>query len=321
MHLSRQPSIAVIGDINADLTLTVLSYPAQGDDVAAQAMRWGSGGAALNMAAMFVRLGAQTQLIGRVGSDNAAMIALHIARDTGVDLACVQHDQHAATGICTAVVGPDGQRTFFTYRGANLLLDLDRNALAAIDTCGLLAITAYALLEPQQRASALRAIDYATARGIPLLLDLCLPAARLCADQINELLPQIWLLTMNEAELYTLLPGQTMDQAISTLLHTGVQHVVVKRGNQGCSAYTDGQYLDLLPPAVVAFDTNGCGDAFAAGYAFALLRGADLSACAQLGNLLGALTATRPGSADALPTRAEILKHLDVRLHTLLTKE
>jgi ribokinase len=321
MHIPRQPPIAVIGDINADLTLTVPTYPAQGDDVAAQAMRWGSGGAALNMASMFARLGAQAQLIGRVGSDNAAMIALHVARDAGVDLSCVQHDQHEATGICTAVVGPDGQRTFFTYRGANLLLELDSNALAAIEACELLAVTAYALLEPQQRASALHAISCAAAHGIPLLLDLCLPAARLCAAEIDKLLPQLWLLTMNEAELHTLLPGQSTIQAIETLLRAGVQHVVVKRGSQGCSAATEGQLLDVLPPAVDAFDTNGCGDAFTAGFAWGLMCGADLSASANLGNLLGALTAARPGSADALPTRPEILQYLDLRLHTLLTNE
>jgi ribokinase len=57
---------------------------------------------------------------------------------------------------------------------------------------------------------------------------------------------------------------------------------------------------------VAALDTSGCGDAFVAGFLLARLSGAPLAQCATLANALGALTATRPGAADALPTRDEL---------------
>jgi ribokinase len=318
--MNNQPVI-VLGDINVDLTMQVPLYPNQGEDVAAQSLRWGSGGAALNMATMFARLGAPTQLIGRVGNDAPAAIALAMARSAGVQLPMVQHDPVAPTGICTSIVGPEGQRTFFTHRGANILLELDQFALQQIAASKLLVITAYALLEPQQRNAALLAINQAKVYSVPIVLDLCLPAVRNCGPLIDELLPDLWLLTANEAELQALLPGQSLSQASETLLLAGAQHTVIKRGKQGCNIIVRGSRLLVLPPAVNALDTNGCGDAFVAGYSWALLRDAELPACAALGNLLGALTATRPGSADALPTHAEILKHLDYRYHYLLTEE
>jgi ribokinase len=318
--LLPQPVI-VLGDINVDLTLQVPLYPLQGDDVAAQSLRWGSGGAALNMATMFARLGAFTHLIGRVGTDLPATITLQFAQQAGVHIQLIQQDPHVPTGICTSVVSPEGQRTFFTHRGANVHLEADQLLLQHIAASKLLVVTAYALLESKQRNTALLAMSHAKAHRVPIVLDLCLPAARNFSTLIGELIPDLWLLTLNEAELQALLPGQSLNQASDILLRAGANHVVVKRGNQGCNIIVGGSRLIVLPPAVNAFDTNGCGDAFVAGYSWALLHDAELPACAALGNLLGALTATRPGAADALPTRDEIMRNLDYRYHYLLTEE
>jgi ribokinase len=310
--------VAVIGDINVDLSFALPVFPREGDDIPATGLRWGSGGAALNMAVALSRLGASVRIISRVGNDPAASVALRVARAAGLDLSALQTDETIATGLCGVVVSPTGQRTFLSFRGANVYTDPSAIQAGALAGCNLILIGGHTLLEDSQRTTAVSAITWANQNQIPVALDLCLPAIRTARRLISGILPQLWLLSMNEDELRTLLPGQSRNQALEVLRNAGPTYTVVKRGAQGCSVISDLGRFDVLPPAVNVIDTNGCGDAFSAAFAWALLCGADPSGAAVLANVLGALTATRPGSADAVPSRSEIAERLDYGLHYLL---
>ncbi|NTW01004.1 MAG: carbohydrate kinase family protein [Oscillochloris sp.] len=318
MQEEHTPIIAVIGDINVDLSFALPSFPQEGDDTPATALRWGSGGGGLNVAVALAQLGAHVQLIGRVGADPAANVALRTAQRAGVDLSLLQTDPEIATGLCGVMVTLGGQRSFLSFRGANIHCDTSTIHRSALTKCAMLIVSGYALLEDPQRAAAIHAFELAAAYHIPCVLDLCLPAIRLVRRLIANLMPQLWLLTLNEDELRALLPGQSIQQSLDTLIGTGLRAVAIKRGAQGCSVAYDATRLDMLPPAVTVVDTNGCGDAFTAGFAWALLCGGDLPDCAALGNVMGALAAARPGAADAVPTRAEIRSRLGQQFQYLL---
>jgi ribokinase len=311
-------TILVLGDANADLSAAIPRFPAEGDDSPITALGWGSGGGATNVAAALALLGAPVRLLARVGRDPAAEIALRAARTAGADLTAVQVDDALATGLCFAAVSPGGERTFFSYRGANVSFEFGPAQASQLDGARWLHISGYALLEGRQRAATLALIAAAGARDIPISLDVCLPQLRAWRDQTIALLPRLRILFTNAPELAVLTAKSEQNEgpanlvsdpgalAIEPLLRQGVGAVAVKLGSRGCLIASINTRHHAPAFVVDALDTNGCGDAFVAGYLFAYLRGAAVEHCAALANAIGALKATRQGAAEALPDRATL---------------
>ncbi|HEX9438897.1 MAG TPA: carbohydrate kinase family protein [Roseiflexaceae bacterium] len=299
-------SILVVGDANADLSAAVNRFPHEGDDLPIAALEWGSGGSGANVATALALLGAPVQLLARVGRDPAAEVALRVARAAGVNLDAVQRDDSLATGLCFAAISPGGERTFFSYRGANVNLDLGSGVKALVNDAAWLHIAGHALLEGAQRD----AIDWLRAEAADhpnsISLDLCLPLLRERREEILKLLPSISVLFANEIELDSLFPGVAYAAALEQAIRSNVHLAVLKLGPRGCLIVGDG--LRHAAPAfpIEAIDTNACGDAFVAGFLHAHLRGEPPDACAVLANAMGALTATRHGAAEALPDRTRL---------------
>src|SRR5215213_6834466 len=309
-------TILVLGDANADLSAALPHFPAEGDDSQITTLGWGSGGGATNVTAALALLGAPVRLLARVGSDPAAEIALRVARAAGADLTAVQIDAALATGLCFAAVSPGGERTFFSYRGANVSFEFGPEQARQLDCARWLHISGYALLEGRQRSATLALIDAASARDIPISLDVCLPQLRAWRDQTLALLPRLSILFTNQPELALLLAkpvasalatdrlGDVDDLAVEALLQQGSGTIAIKLGSRGCLIAGTGTRHYAPAFTIDVVDTNGCGDAFVAGYLFAHLRGAAVEQCAALANAIGALKATRLGAAEALPDRS-----------------
>ncbi|MEO7329732.1 MAG: carbohydrate kinase family protein [Minicystis sp.] len=311
-------SILVLGDANADLSAPLDAFPHEGGDAALRDLTWGSGGAGVNVATALALLGASARLLARVGVDPAGPLALAAAVRAGVDLSLVQRDPVRSTGLCFAAVSPGGERTFFSHRGANVALQLPERdrVLEGIDhvhVCG------HALLEGAQRGAAIKLIDEAWQREIPVSLDLCLPLCRSEADLVLALAPKIALLTGNEAEIALLAPismdheddATPLERAITALERREVPRLVVKQGARGAT-FVEHRTRTRVPAfAIDAVDTTAAGDAHVAAVLGALGNGASLDTAVVRGNAVGAITTTRLGAAEALPTNAELHAFLD----------
>jgi len=310
----------VVGDTNADLCASLERFPFEGDDAAITTLGFFSGVTAANVAVGYAHLGGKTRLLTRVGKDPSADVAVRAAKETGVDLSFVQYDGTLATGLCLAAISPQGERTFFSYRGANVTLELP-NIDRVFQDVRSLHLSGHALLDGAQRTTALTLLDEANRRGISTSIDLCLPLIRKRPQEIVTLAPQLSIIFANTRELGLLgtslgLPGkdsEIVDATLSTLTNAGASLVVAKRGAAGSLVAQGSSRIAVPPFHVTAIDTTGAGDGFVAAFLFVLHRRGPPETAAQIGNVVGALVASRSGAAEACPTREEVYAALASR--------
>jgi sugar/nucleoside kinase (ribokinase family) len=250
-----------IGDLLMDITIVPEARLRVDDDNPA-GVSLGGGGQAANFCAWAANLGEPARLVARVGDDNAGHLLVAEMEAMGVDVRAVWATE--PTGAIAVLVGPDGERTMFTQRGASVGMHADDLRSEWFGGVRLIHVPAYSLFEEPLAEAARAAIAMVRSGSGVLAVDLSSVAglqaygpARMARDLI-ELAPD--LLFATQAEAATL--GVPMER-ISKL-------PVVKLGSSGCRVLG---YI-VTPPPVDEVDATGAGDALAAAFCSAYLRGA-----------------------------------------------
>jgi sugar/nucleoside kinase (ribokinase family) len=89
--------------------------------------------------------------------------------------------------------------------------------------------------------------------------------------------------------------------------------VAVKLGGDGALAQKGRQRFTSPPFQVDFVDPVGAGDSFDAGFIHQYVRGANVQACLDYGNLAGAFSTTRSGGTEAFRDREGVRSFFDAR--------
>jgi sugar/nucleoside kinase (ribokinase family) len=251
--------VVTLGDLLLDVIVRLREPLATGADADAETLT-SPGGQAANVGAWVVALGGEARCVARRGDDptGTALAADLVAR--GVELV---GPATGTNGVVVSIVGPDGERTMASDRGAAVLLeaaDLDPAWFA----CDCLHISGYALLASPIDSAARRAAELARADGALVSVDLS-AWTRIRAHGAERFRSQLEVLAPdtvfgNEAEWEEIGPVGTTR--------------VVKRGASGFDVVRGEATERCHAPDVSVVDTTGAGDALAAGF---LVAGAELA--------------------------------------------
>jgi len=303
--------IVVVGSLNVDVSLRVPRFVRPGETLRASGLEIGAGGKGLNQAVAAARLGGRVRMVGRVGADPFAGIALAALREAGVDATHVDALAGARTGLATITVDEEtGQNQIAVAGGANHQVTVDhvRDAVSAFRAAAVLLIQ---LELPPATVDA--ALELARASHVRTVLD---PAP--LRELAPETLARVDVLTPNEGEAESLSGVRIRDVESAAAAASALQErtrgdVVVTLGAQGCVwAHATG-FEHVPAPAVRALDTTGAGDAFNGALAVALARGEPLSRALRHAVRAGSASTLRRGAAAAMPTAAELLALPEVR--------
>jgi ribokinase len=271
--------IAVFGSLNHDITVTVPHMPTSDETLRASGMAEFCGGKGFNQSVACARLGATTDMIGRVGSDGAGALLTGALDRNNVGRAHVALD-HERTG--TALITTDHRDvTIVIVAGANGSVSA-ADAEAAHDV---LAASNVLLLqgEVSHEAAAHAARIVRAGGGIVVF-----SPAPVHADS-GLVLPHASYVIANRGEAAAL----GLRSSRTTIITQGKDGALV------------GDVVVPVFPTTVA-DPTGAGDAFTAAFAVAIAEGADVVNAARFGCAAGSWAVRIAGAEPSMPTRAQV---------------
>jgi sugar/nucleoside kinase (ribokinase family) len=256
---------------------------------------YSTGGSAANATYNAARLGLRTTFLGKLGNDDLARIYRHSFESARVDGRRFKHGS-VANARCLALVTPDAQRTMRTHLGAAMTLAPEEISAADFQGCRHAHIEGYLVFN---RALAETVLASARSAGCTTSLDLSsFEVVNASRDWLLAQFKQgIDVVFANEDEIRALFPHRKADYAALAreLADLGVL-AAVKVGKDGAWIAHEDQLHRIGPVAVAdVIDTNGAGDAWAAGFLYGHLRGWPLPAAGNLASLIGAETVMHMG--------------------------
>ncbi|MGL5979130.1 MAG: carbohydrate kinase family protein [Erysipelotrichaceae bacterium] len=283
-----------------------------------------AGGAPANVAASATRLGQAACFLGHLGSD-AFGDYLH----SMLDSYAIDTSLCSVGGVTTvALVGIDahGERSFAFLRGSDAMYDSKQIILPKFDQQDVVHFgSATAYLDGALKTSYSHVMELAKQQGAWISFDPNYRDALILEEMEDDYrswcksyIAQADLVKVSEEELNLLTKETDVTQAVAILHTWGARMVCVTQGKSGTYLSGLGQTQQVSSISIKQIDTTGAGDAFIGALCSQLLehnQPTTLSfdhwvSMVHYANIVGALTCTRHGAMEAIPTKAEVETYL-----------
>ena len=321
-------AIALAGNIVVDSIKSIDQYPGKLELTAIKRVERSLGGAVPNVGMDLARLDPALPLkaVGFAGADDNGAYALDtLSRWPSIDLSDVRRaGLNSFTDVMT--VESTGERTFFTFKGADSLLTPDTIPLEKLD-CDILHV-AYALLldgldapDAEYGTGMARVLAGAQARGIRTSLDVVSENSGRYARIVPPALQYTDYFSVNEMEAgrTTGIPltedgrliRENLKPALERLKAMGVRRwAVIHTPALSCGLDERGEYVEAetlrLPEGFIK-GSVGAGDAFTAGLLLRAWQNAPLREALETANAAAALSLSTPGATEGMKTLEETL--------------
>ena len=294
------------------------------------------GGSSCNIAFGCSRLGLKSAMLTRVGDEHMGRFVREELARGGVDVSHVVTDPDRFTGL--VVLGIKDRDTFplifFRKDCADTAIEASDVSAEFIAASKSLLITGTHFSTPNTYAASVKAIEYAKAAGVKVIVDIDYrpvlwgltslgdgETRYIDSDTVSAHLQTIWpdcdLIVGTEEEMHIAGGSSDTIAALRRIRSLSDATLVLKLGDRGC-AVLDGDIpvnaediSVFAGPEVEVLNVLGAGDAFMSGFLRGWLRNEDHESCAAYANACGALVVSRHGCSPAIPTAEELDHYLD----------
>jgi ribokinase len=210
----------------------------------------------------------------------------------------------SSTGIAVVNVDSSGRNNIVVFPGANDLLkpQLIMENLEEIFNFPII------IAQLEIPVSTIRTIAQQKSKKNIFVLN---PSPVDLLEDYADILEKVDILLPNEIELSQLSGKRTgnldeVKKAASTVLKTGVKNIVITMGDKGVMVINQKFEKYIQAEKIEAVDTEGAGDIFAGAFTYFYARTYDILKSSRFANKIAAISVTRYGAQNSIPTSEEI---------------
>ena len=303
---AKKPRIVVFGSLNFDYVMWAARLPKKGETIRGNRFGTFIGGKGANQAVQAARLGAQTYMIGRIGSDIMGESVMKSLLSNGVKTDYLKIDPEKGTGTACIMVDDQGENYLMITSEANgncQKWDLD-DAIEVIKSADVLITQLETTMEMAKYA-----LELAKDNNVKTILN---PAPTVEVPKSIFEIADIITPNETEAEFHSGI-RQTADlnewsnKVYEKFRCFGVEEMIMTLGKKGAFIGTENEKTIINAySGINAVDSTAAGDSFNAALAVALAEGKTLGDAVRFANAAGALTVSAAGAQSSLPSRQEV---------------
>lgn len=282
-----------------------------------------AGGAPANVAAAITKLGGVASFFGKVGSDAFGRFLIQEMTAHGIDCRYVVQDQSLPTTLAFVSLKADGERDFEFFRGADGHLRYDEIDPTVLRKYGLYHFgSATALMNGILHATYMALLRFAKGSGKVVSFDpnyrnlLWKEDTAIFVDRVKECLKYVDFIKLSDEEAHLIFGEKTYDAIAEDVHQYGVKALAITCGKEGTYLSVSGQHDMVGSISVDAVDSTGAGDAFIGAMLYQLALADDsqqdlssmetMKAYTAFSNKVGAITCTKFGAMEAMPTLEQL---------------
>ena len=304
----KSPQITVVGSNMIDMVTNINRMPRKGETIEAPYFDMGFGGKGANQAVAASLLGADVNMVTRVGDDIFGSEVKKNFESYGINTSYIEVAKGISNGVAPIFVDQDGNNYILIVKGANLYIKKEdvQRAKPQIEKSDLVIMQLEIPIE-----TVYFTINLCNNLGVPVILNPA-PGAHLNFEIIKK--ADVLIPNETELEIISGLPVMNIDEitnAAMSLIEKGVKQVIATVGDKGSLLINKKNRIHIKSKKVNTKDTTGAGDAFIGSFAYYYIEKDDIVKAMKYANHYAALSTLKTGTQKSFLSKDEFKKAME----------
>lgn len=249
------------------------------------------------------RVGASTHIYGAVGNDNFGKVLIERLQSNGVATEGIDCIADKTTGVAFVSYFEDGRRTFVFHLNNTAADTVQTNKISLPDGPLIMHFSGSSLGNPILRAAIEHTATEVLNRDGKISCDPNVRPELMNNPDIKHVLTNLIekssFLFPSSDDLAFLFPDLNEDNAIKKLRNSGVETIVLTRGELGSTIFSNElDPINLGGHAVDEIDPTGAGDCYCGTFLAMIASGRSIEMSGQYANAAGAIAVTKRGPME-----------------------